>query len=60
MEEDLGEAENLYLKHPEIVHRLKTTLERIKADENYKPTELEQPEDLLSFEQLNALFTRNP
>ena len=56
MEEDLGEANNLYLKHPRIVHRLKTTLEKIKADENYRPTELENPEEELTVEQLNALF----
>jgi len=46
MEVDLGEANNLYLKHPEVVHRLKATLEKIKADENYKPTELERPKSL--------------
>ncbi|MEO2016352.1 MAG: arylsulfatase [Fuerstiella sp.] len=56
LEEDLGEANNLYLKHPEIVHRLKVGLERIKADENYNPTALEQPKDALTIEQLNALF----
>jgi len=43
LEEDLGERNNLYLKHPEIVHRLKVGLEKIKADENYNPTALEQP-----------------
>ena len=40
---DLGEANNLYMKHPEIVHRLKAGLEKIKTDENYNPTALEQP-----------------
>lgn len=57
VEDDLGEANNLYFTHPDIVHRLKATLERIKADENYSPTELEQP-NTLSVEQLNALFGR--
>ena len=56
MEEDLGEANNLYLKHPEVVHRMKTTLEKIKANENYRPTELEQPEEELTIGQLNGLF----
>ncbi|MDG2127715.1 MAG: arylsulfatase [Fuerstiella sp.] len=56
MEEDLGEANNLYLKHPEIVHRLKATLEKVKADESYNPIELEQPKGKLTIEQLNALF----
>jgi len=61
LEEDLGESNNLYAQHPEIVHRLKLRLEKIKADENYNPTALEQPEESLSLEQLNALFRRtNP
>jgi len=46
------------VQHPEIVHRLKLTLEKIKADENYSPTALEQPEESLSLEQLNMLFRR--
>ena len=33
-------------------------LEKIKADENYNPTALEQPKEKLSIEQLNALFTK--
>jgi len=57
LEEDLGERNNLYLKHPEIVYRLKVGLEKIKADENYHPTDLEQPKASLTIEQLNALFT---
>ena len=58
LEEDLGEANNLYTQHPEIVHRLKVGLDKIKADENYNPTELEQPKERLSVEQLNALFLK--
>ena len=57
MQDDPGEANNLYLKHPTIAHRLKATLEKIKANENYHPTELEQPETL-TIEQLNTLFVR--
>ncbi len=56
LEEDLGETNNLYMQHPEIVHRLKVGLEKIKADENYNPTALEQPDETLTIEQLNALF----
>ena len=56
MEEDPGEANNLYAQHPEIVFRLKATLEWIKADENYNPTELEQPKAELTIEQLDELF----
>jgi arylsulfatase A len=59
LEEDLGEANNLYLKHPGIVHRLKAGLEKIKADEKYNPTALEQPDETLTIEQLNALFFMN-
>ena len=40
LEEYLGETNNLYTQHPEIVHRLKMELEKIKADENYNPTAL--------------------
>jgi hypothetical protein len=58
LEEDLGERNNLYTQHPEIVHRLKAGLERIKADENYNPTALKQPGETLTIEQLNALFPR--
>ena len=54
--DDLSESNNLYLKHPGVVQRLKTTLEKIKANENYKPTKLEQPEEELTIEQLNELF----
>mgnify|MGYP003796125739 FL=1 len=46
------------MKHPEIVHRLKVGLEKIKADENYNPTALEQPEETLTIEELNALLPR--
>ena len=56
LEEDLGETTNLYRQHPEIVHRLKVGLEKIKADENYNPTALEQPGETLTIEQLDALF----
>ena len=56
MEEDLGEANNLYTQYPEIVHRLKVGLEKIKVDENYNPTALKQLKETLSIEQLNALF----
>ena len=59
MEEDLGEANNLYFKHPEIVHRLKATLEKIKANEDYNPTELENPKEELTVEQINALFSES-
>ena len=58
LEEDLGEANNLYLKHPEIVHRLKVGLEKIKANENHNLTALEQPKEKLTIEQLNALFSQ--
>jgi arylsulfatase A-like enzyme len=33
-------------------------LEKIKADENYNPTTLEQPKEKLTIEQLNVLFTK--
>ncbi len=59
LEEDLGEANNLYLTHPEIVHRLKVGLEKIKVDENYNPGALEQPKETLNLEQLNALFGKS-
>ena len=36
--------------------QLKAFLEKVKADENYNPIELEQPKDKLTIEQLNALF----
>jgi len=58
LEEDLAETNNLYLKHPKIVHRLMSGLEKIKADENYNPTELQQPKEKLTIKQLNALFPR--
>lgn len=56
LEEDLGETNNLYLKHPEIVQRLKADLEKIKADEHCNRTERQQPKERLTIEQLNALF----
>ena len=31
LKEDLGETNNLYTQHPEIVQRLRQTLEEIKA-----------------------------
>ena len=34
LDEDLGEANNLYNEHPEIVQRLKKTLENIRAQEH--------------------------
>ena len=46
LDERPGEANNLYFKHRKIVPRLKVTLERIKADEYYNPTELEPPDTL--------------
>jgi arylsulfatase A len=58
LDEDLAETNNLYLKHPEIVHRLMAGLEKIKADENYNPTKLQQPKEKLTIEQLNALFPK--
>ncbi|MFT5490054.1 MAG: hypothetical protein ACI8V5_000396 [Limisphaerales bacterium] len=51
LEEDLGEANNLYNQHPEIVHHLKAGLEKIKAEENYNPTALEQPKEKLTIKQ---------
>ena len=60
LDADLGETRNLYAEHPEIVHSLITTLQKIKADENYNPTEPEQPEETLSIDELNALFPRLP
>ncbi len=59
MEEDLGETKNVYTQHPEIVHRLKAGLEKIKADENYNPTALKQPDETLTIEELNALFIKD-
>jgi arylsulfatase A-like enzyme len=60
LEEDLGETNNLYTQHPKIVHRLMVGLDRIKADENYNPTKLEQPKETLTIEQLNVLFPKQP
>ena len=54
--EDLRETRNLYLQHPEIVYRLKTTLEKIKNDEHYRPTELAPSPKKLSVAHVNALF----
>ncbi len=59
LEEDLGETKNGYTQHPEIVHRLKAGLEKIKADENYNPTALKQPNETLTIEELNALFIKD-
>lgn len=58
VEENIAETNNLYTQHPEIVHRLMAGLEKIKADENYNPTRLEQPKEKLTIEQLNALFPK--
>jgi len=58
LDEDLGERNNLYHEHPEIVHRLKVGLEKIRADEHYNPTKLEQPKEMLTIEELNALFSK--
>ncbi len=55
---DPGEQNNLYTKHPEIVHALWLTLEKIKSEEGYKPVKLEQPDKALTMEELNALFKR--
>jgi len=57
LEEDLGETNNLYTQHPEVVHRLKAGLERIKADESYSPTALDQPKALPSIKNLDAPLT---
>ena len=59
LDEDLGEHDNLYRKHPEIVHRMKVGLEKIKADENYNPTTLEQPKEKITLDQLDVLFARS-
>ena len=56
LDEDPGEANNLYRQHPGIVHRLKTGLEKIRADENYNPTHLEKPKETLSIGELDTLF----
>ena len=58
LKEDLGETNNLYTQHPEVVYRLKAGLEKIRADENYNPSALKQPDETLTIEQLNALFPR--
>ena len=55
---DPGEQNNLYTKHPEIVHALWLTLRKIKSEEGYKPVKLEQPGKALTMEELNALFKR--
>lgn len=57
LDEDLGEANNLYLDHLDVVHRLKVGLDKIVADEAFNPTALEQPEGArLPVAQVNALF----
>ena len=53
MKQDLGEKNNLYLRHPEIVRRLKATLEKIKSDENYRPGDLQQIERMRTIEPLS-------
>ena len=55
---DPGEKNNLYTKHPEIVHALWLTLQKIKAEEGYKPVKLEQPGKALTMDELDALFKR--
>ena len=37
-------------------HRLKVGLEKIKADENYNPTVLEQPKETLTIEQFERII----
>ena len=56
LNEDPSETNNLYFERPEIVYRLKMGLKRIKENENYHPTRLEQPKKKISIEQLNAIF----
>jgi hypothetical protein len=34
---DIGETMNLYLEHPEIVEKLRTTLEEIKSNGRSRP-----------------------
>ena len=53
---DPAEKHNLYAKHPEIVHQLMLTLQKIQAEEGYKPDRPEQPKEQLTIDQLNALF----
>ena len=55
---DPGEKNNLYAKHPEIVHALWLTLQKIKDQEGYKPVKLEQPGKSLTMDELDALFRR--
>lgn len=58
LDADLSERNNLYREHPEIVHRLKVGLDRIRADENFNPPALEQPKETLSLKQLDSLFLK--
>ena len=56
---DPGEKNNLYTKHPEIVHALWVTLQKIQAEEGYKPVKLEQIDAPLTRKQLDKLFSEN-
>ena len=56
---DPGETKNLYNQNPEIVHALWLTLQRIKAEEGYKPVKLVQPDKPLKMDELNVLFTED-
>lgn len=53
---DPGEKHNLYVKNPEIVHRLMLTLVTIRAEEGYKPDSPEQQKEQITIQQLNALL----
>lgn len=53
---DPAEKHNLYLKHPEIVHRLMLTLQTVQVEEGHRPEGIEQPNGKLTTDQLNALF----
>ena len=55
---DPGEKNNLYTKHPEIVHALWLTMQKIQEEEGYKPVKLEQADKTLTMDELNALFKR--
>jgi arylsulfatase A-like enzyme len=59
LDEDPGEANNLYRQRPEIVQRMKVGLGKIRADEHYNPTTLEQPKEKLNIEELNGLFGKS-
>ena len=53
---DPGEANNLYNEHPGIVQQLKVGLERIRNEENYNPVSLQQPEKTIANDELDKLF----